>query len=311
MSAIGGTTPGTAWFLEGISALQNEQTQVQKELSSGYQVSDASDAPAQTPELVELGSSLAQVQAYQTNLTSVQAETSTADQSLSAAISLVQNAQSLAAEGANTTTSAATQQNLATQIQGIQQQLVSLANTTVQGRFIFGGDNDGSAPYAYDAASLTTGVNQLTTPQVSTRAITNPAGQTVYQSLTAQQIFDPTDATTGLPTANNTFAALESLVTDLSTHNTAGIAGDVTALSTASTYLSGQQAYYGNAEQRLTSEVNSSANQSTALQVQISGIRDTDVTQAATELTQLSTDESAAYAAQAAIPVKSLFDYLG
>jgi flagellin-like hook-associated protein FlgL len=72
-----------------------------------------------------------------------------------------------------------------------------------------------------------------------------------------------------------------------------------------------QQAYYGTAEQRLTGEQNGAANQVTALQVQISGIRDTNVTQAATELTQLSTDQSAAYAAQAAIPVKSLFSYLG
>jgi flagellar hook-associated protein 3 FlgL len=310
MSAIGGTTAGTAWFLQGISTLQAQQTQVQEELSSGYQVNDASDAPAQTPELVQLGSQLAQVQAYQTNLTNVQAEASTADQSLGTAISLVQSAESLASEGANTTTSAATQQTLATQIQGIQQQLVGIAGTTVQGRYIFGGDNDGSAPYQYDAASKTTGVDQLT-PQTSTRAITNPSGQTVYQSLTAQQIFDPTDATTGLPTANSTFAALESLVTALNTGNTAGIGSAVTALNSASTWLNQQQAYYGNAEQRLASEQNVSADQVTALKVQISGIRDTDVTQAATQLTQLSTDESAAYAAQAAIPIKSLFDYLG
>jgi flagellar hook-associated protein 3 FlgL len=308
MSAIGGSTIGTAWFLEGISTLQNQQTQVQRELSSGYQVNDASDAPAQTPELVGLGSSLAQVQGYQTNLTRVQAEASTADQSLGTAISLIQNATTLAAEGANTTTSAATAQTLAAQIQGIQQQLVSITGTTVEGRYIFGGDNDGSPPYQYDAGSAT-GVDQLT-PQASTRAIANPAGQTVYQSLSAHQIFDPTDGT-GAPTANNTFAALQSLVTALNANNTAGINSAITALNTSSTYLNQQQAYYGGAEQRLTSEQNVAANQATALQVQVAGIRDTDVTQAATELTQLSTDESAAYAAQAAIPVKSLFDYLG
>ena len=38
-------------------------------------------------------------------------------------------------------------------------------------------------------------------------------------------------------------------------------------------------------------------NQETALQVQIAGIRDTNVVQAATELTQLTTDQSAALAA--------------
>jgi len=308
VSLIGPASSGTAWFLQGIATLQAQQTQVQRELSSGYQVLDASDAPAQTPELVNLGSSLAQVQAYQTNLTRVQAEASTADQSLGTAISLVQNAQTLASQGANTITTAATRQTLAEQVQSIQQQLVSIANTTVEGRFIFGGDSDTSAPYQYDATAAT-GVDQLT-PQTATRVITNPAGVTVYQPLSAQQIFAPVD-NTGAPTANSTFAALQSLVTALNANDTTGIATAITSLSASSTYLNQQQAYYGNAEQRLTSEQNTAANQSTALQVQISGIRDTNVTQAATQLTQLATDQSAAYAAQAAIPVKSLFDYLG
>ena len=42
----------------------------------------------------------------------------------------------------------------------------------------------------------------------------------------------------------------------------------------------------------------------------ISGIRDANVAQDATELTQESTDQQAAMAAQAGIPQKSLFDYL-
>ena len=209
MNVVGGTSPGTAWFLQGVSVLQSQETQVQRELSSGYQVQDASDAPAQTPELVGLGSSLAQVQAWQTNLTRVQAEANTADQSLGTAITLVQNAQTLAAQGANTTTTAATRQTLAGQIQAIQQQLVGIAATTVEGRYIFGGDNDGSAPYQYDASSAT-GVDQLTA-QTSTRTVTNPSGQTIYQPLSAQRIFDPVD-NTGAPTANNTFAALQSLL---------------------------------------------------------------------------------------------------
>jgi flagellin-like hook-associated protein FlgL len=72
-----------------------------------------------------------------------------------------------------------------------------------------------------------------------------------------------------------------------------------------------QQAYYGAAEQRLTNETNTAANQVTALQAQIGGIRDTDVAQAATELTQETTDQSAALGAEAEIPQKTLFDYLG
>lgn len=306
---IGGVNQaGVAWFLSEISNLQSQLTEVQKQLSSGYRVQDASDAPAQTPELVNLAASLASAQAYQTTLTRVQAEAQTADQSLGSAISLIQSAQSLASQGAGSTVTATTRQSLAQQVQGIHQQIVSVANTTVEGRYIFGGDQDQSAPYQYNASSPS-GVNQ-TTNSAATRLITNPGGTTVYQSLTAQQIFDPADAA-GNAAPNNTFSALQNLVTALNSNDTAGIVSAAASLSAASDFLNQQQGWYGNAEQRLSNEQNLTSNTVTAIQTQIGAIRDTDVTQAATELTQLATDQSAAYSAQSAISRKTLFDYLG
>src|ERR1019366_4826118 len=309
MTPISPAVPGTAWFLNGIANLQQQELQPQRALSSGYRVNDAADSPAQTPDLVRLGSSLASVQAYQTNLSNVQAEATTADQAIGTGFSLIQSARSLAAQGANTTSTAATRQTIAIQIQNIQQQIVSIGNTAVQGRYIFGGNQDQSPPYQYDASSAT-GVDVLTA-QTSGRVIVNTQGQTVYQGLTAQQILGPVDAT-GLPTANSTLAALQSLVTALQANDQPGIATILTSLQTASSWLNQQQAYYGAAEQRLTSEQNTAANQATALQVQIGNIRDTNVAQAATELTQESTNQSAALGAEAELAnSKTLFSYLG
>jgi len=309
MTPLGSGTIGTAWFLNGLANLQQEEVQTQKQLSSGYQINDAADSPAQTPALIQLGSTLAAVQDYQANLTSVQTEASTADQALGTSISLIQNAVSLASQGASSTATAATDQTLAITIQGIQQQLVSLANTSVAGRAIFGGDQAQSPPYQYDAASAT-GVDLLTA-DTSSRVIVDTLGQTVYQPLTAQQIFAPVDAL-GAPTANNTFAALQSLETALLANDQAGVTNALTSLQTASAYVGQQQAYYGASEQRLTSEQNNAANQVTTLQAQIGGIRDTDIAKAATDLTQESTDQSAAMGAEAAIAQqKTLFSYLG
>jgi flagellin-like hook-associated protein FlgL len=82
----------------------------------------------------------------------------------------------------------------------------------------------------------------------------------VYQALTAQQIFGPVDAS-GNPTANNTFSALQSLVTALNANDTTGISNAIASLNTVSTYVNQQQAYYGSAEQTLTSEQNNASNQ--------------------------------------------------
>jgi flagellar hook-associated protein 3 FlgL len=308
MTPIGSATAGTAWFLDGVANLQKEQAQTERQLSSGYRINDASDSPSQTPELVQLGSSLAAVQTYQQTLTNVQAEASTADQAVGSSLTLIQNAINLASQGASSTATAAVNQTLAASVQSIQQQLVGIANTTVAGRYIFGGAQDQSAPYQYDAASAT-GVDSLTT-QGTSRVIMNTQGQAVYQGLTAQQIFDPVDSS-GVPTANNAFAALQSLQTALQANNRAGVASALTSLQTVASYINQQQATYGAAEARLTNEQNTAANQATSLQVRIGSIRDTNFAQAATDLTQEQTDQSAAMGAQAMISQKTLFDYIG
>lgn len=300
---------GAQWFLNGVSNLQSQLLKTSNELSSGYQVNSAADAPGQTTALVDLGSQLASLQTYQSNLTSVQNEAQTADSSLSSAISLVENARSIAVEATGTDVTASDMQNMATQIQGIQQQMVSLANTTVAGSYIFGGDQSTSAPYQYDATSTTNGVDQLTTA-TSTYAFTNPSGQTVYQPLTATQIFDNQDSS-GTPTANNVFVALQSLNTALQNNDSTGVANALTSLESASDWLNQEQGYYGASEQRLTTEQNNTATQITSVQTSIGAIRDTNTVEAATDLTQEIDAQSAAYEAQAELPQKSLFDYLG
>ena len=149
MIPTGASTIGTAWFLDGLANLQQRQTQTQKQLSTGFQVTTAADSPSQTSELVALEATLSSVQSYQTNLGSVQAEAQLADTALGNATSLIDSARSLAAEGANTVTTAAQRQSLATQIQGIQEQLVTIANSASAGRYIFGGDQDQTAPYRF------------------------------------------------------------------------------------------------------------------------------------------------------------------
>ena len=195
---------GADWFLNGLANLQARELQTQQQLSSGFAVTSAADDPVATHALVDLGSSLAAAQTYQSNLGTVQAETSAADSALGSAVTLVQSAQSLATRGASSTATADERQSLAVQVQAIQQQIVGLANTQVAGRYIFGGDQDQSAPYQFDAQSAT-GVDALTTSP-STRAIVNPSGHTVFQSLTAGAIFDA--SASGVPTANQYLCGL-------------------------------------------------------------------------------------------------------
>lgn len=297
---------GANWFLDGLSMLQSRELATQRQLSSGYRVQTAADDPAQTHDLIDLGSSLSSAQTYQSTLGSVTAEATAADQALSTGITLLESARSIAVQAGSSIATSADRQNYGAQILGIQQQFVALANTTVNGRYIFGGDADQSPPYQLDSSSPA-GVTALTASP-ATRQIVNPAGQVVYQSATAATIFDHSSA--GVPAADNVFAALQNLQTALQANDSNGIGTALTSLESGSNWLNQQQVSYGASENLVAAEQSSNASRITAIQTQISGIRDTDVTAAATDLAQETTSQSAAYGAQAEIGHKSLFDYI-
>jgi len=295
-------TIGSDWFLNGLAELQARELKTQKELSSGTRVSSAADDPAAAGALLRLGPELAAAETYQSNLGKVQAEVSAGDSAIGSAINLVQTARSIATRGASSTTTAAERQSFAGQVQTLQQQLVALADTQVGGRYIFGGDADETAPYQYNAASAN-GVDAAG-PAVSTRAIVNPDGVTVFQPFTAEGIFDS-------PTGPNAFGALKSLADALAANDPAAVGNALSSLGDVSDWLNRQQAYYGAAGDRLSAEGTAVTGRITNLKTEIAGLRDADIAQDATDLAAESTAQQAALAAQAAIPRKSLFDYLG
>ncbi len=305
---ISTATTGASWFLDGLASIEARQIRTQRQLSSGYKVQDAADSPLDTAPLIHLSSSLNSATVWRSNLDKVSAEALAADQAVGSAFDAITSARTLAAQGATGTATARQRLNLASQVQALLQQVVAAANTNFGGRFIFGGDQDQSAPYAANPGSVT-GADQLTA-QVSTRVINSPSGQPVYQSLTAATIFDQR-ASGGSPGALNAFAALHDLANALTANDAAAINSSADTLRQTGDWLNQQQAFYGVAGKRVETEKQTADNDITSFKVQIGAIRDADIAQAATDLTQETTAQQAALAAQAQIPRKSLFDYLG
>src|ERR1017187_8203337 len=126
---ISSLSPSTNLFLNGLSRLQSVINTTTAQLTSGYRISQPSDAPDQIGPLLQLQANLSHNQAVLENLSNVQATVSGADQAVSSAIQLLQQATSLGAQGANWTTTAATRTDLAQQVESIQEQMVALADT--------------------------------------------------------------------------------------------------------------------------------------------------------------------------------------
>ena len=281
MFPISGATQS---YLADLDRTQAQINQAQSEVTSGYRVQTPSDDPAAVPQILQLKADL--------NQNAVQA---------------IESATSLATQGAGTSATASQRANLATQVQGILQTLVSVSQTQVNGRYIFSGDQSSSPMYQLNAAG--NGVTQQFSAS-STRVIADTNGSSIPIAETAQQIFDVQSG--GAPATGNVFAAVSSLLTALQNNDQPGIAQAATDLQSAGTYLNQQLAFYGEAQDRVTAATTLATQVQTQLTSQLSNLRDTDIPTVSVQLTQSQLDEQAALSVEAQVQQqKNLFSYLG
>ncbi|WP_321470706.1 flagellin [uncultured Paludibaculum sp.] len=287
-------------FLLDIKRLQDRGDRAQGQISSNKRVETASDDPVNLGTLMSLKSQLAKSVQARSNLGRFQSEVDMAETSLRQAVSLLDTAVTLASQGASTD-STADRSVLANQVRGLMTQMVSIANTNVEGRYIFSGGSDQKAAYAVNLSS-TNGVDQ-TAQFIPGRQVQDALGNSLSTGLTADTIFNASGSDGVFKALNDLRLALEQ---DSATDTQAAAA----ALDTASTYLNQQLAHYGDLQNQITTATNSAAKLELSWKTAISGIEDTDLAAAALEVTENKTAREAAYSAESGRPRTSLFDYL-
>jgi flagellar hook-associated protein 3 FlgL len=295
-------------FLADLNEVQQRLAKINREITSGKKINQASDAPDQVESVLQLRADQQHNQQIQANLALAQTSAQSADDALTSAIQLLDRAVTLAAQGATATTDTAGRQSLAQEVQALQSQMVAYSRTTVQGRYIFSGDSPQAAVYSYDAAG-TNGVDQLTNV-TGTLLVEHPAGGSFLAAKTATEIFDLRDSSGNVVTGN-VFAALNNLETALATDNPTAVGQATDDLKAASVHLNSMQAFYGAVETRIQDAQTFAGQYDTQLQTQLSQKEDADAAGDALELNQSEIHLQAAFQMQAAMPRKSLFDYLG
>jgi flagellar hook-associated protein 3 FlgL len=218
---------------------QNQQTAVEQ-LSTGRSVNNISDNPGAASAYVLNEALSSQNDQYQTNVGDVQGKLQTADSALNNAEQIMTTAITVGAEGANGTMSAADRQQLAQQVQGLQQQMLGIANTTYEGVYVFGGTNVTPAPFAEDSSSASgvqyNGNSAVTSVQVG-------QAQSVQTNLPGSQLF--------LNASGNVFTALNDLTNALNTGT--GLDAANTEVQQAFSELTTQRVFYGNSLSQLES----------------------------------------------------------
>jgi flagellar hook-associated protein 3 FlgL len=304
---ISGLNPSNEQFLASLNDLQTRMSDTQTQLSTGLRVNQASDAPQEVADIFQARADLSSVKQIAQNLNTVKLQADAADTSLQSAVQLLQNALTLGSQGAGTTATSDQRQTLAAQVQSLQEQLVGISSTNLNGIYIFSGDSFASPSYKLNLASPT-GVDRLVKTQ-ATQLVKDPAGVTFPIAKTAQDLFDKRDASDN-PAPENAFAALNNLRLGLLNNDPNAITQAMDSLRTAGTYLNQQLGFYGTVQDRIASSLDLAQKFQVQDQTQLSNLQDADVAALAVQLTQETTNLNAAMAAQARKRTTTLFDYL-
>ena len=294
-------------FLANLQTLNSRIATTQAQVSSGHQISQPSDNPAEVGDVLQLESELGQVNQVASNLTQVSGQVNTAESALETATNLMEQASTLAAQGDSTTASADTRTALAQQVEQILSQMVSVSQTQFDGQYVFSGSDATQPAYQLDL-SQPNGVDRLITAQATTQ-IQDATGITFGISETAQTIFDNRNPDDSLA-SNNVFAAINSLRVALTNNDQTGIDNAVDSIQTASDYLGQQLAYYGGVQDQVANATDVAQKFQLQYQTALGQETDTDMATASVALTQENTNMQAAVEAEASLPKTTLFDLM-
>ena len=282
-----------------LSALQQTRQQENTstlELATGSRINQPSDDPAGAAQLVLNRDQSGQADTFLRSITSVNGQLQTADSTLSSVVTALQRAISLGVQGANGTLSNSDRSDVSAELTGIQQQLISLANTSYQGEFIFSGTAT-VQPFVANSSSPSgvayqgnAGVNNVQVGANYSLSINQPGSQ----------VFNAPGA--------DVFQSISDLINSLNTNN--GINAAVSEVSSAFNHITSQRVFYGNAINQLNAQQNYLNSEKVNLSTAADAIGGADMAATATTLDQAQLAVNAELSAMSRINQTSLFDFL-
>ncbi|MBY0282548.1 MAG: flagellar hook-associated protein FlgL [Sphingomonas sp.] len=300
------TTIGTNLFYDRaagrLASLSGATTRLQTQISTGIRLEAPSDDAVAFARLQTLARDGADATVNKKNLDLAKTVLGQADTTLGDVTSQLQRAQELVIQANSGTLTDANRAIIATQLRGIVDDLVGLANTRdARGEPLFG------------AATGDTAVTRNASGTVSFTGTGTPAaipigdGLNVQPSESAERIF-------GGIGGSDIFATLSNFVTALETPGaaatSAAASGTIAGLATALDQTSAARGSIGARAARLDLESARIETTDTARETERGGLQDTDITKAIIDLQKASTILQATQSSLSRLSQLSLFDYL-
>ena len=286
--------------LDVILDAQARLQRTQEELASGKRIQTPADDPVASAQILKSRSELARIESYQRNTDYALNEISLAESTVGSAEDAIIRIKNLTLQAANATYSDSDRQAMASEISGLKDHLLALANTkSASGEYIFAGANVSSAPY-----TVTNGVSSFT-GDTNIRTVNLSSSVTITTRLSGQEVFG--DATAGNIDIFNT---IETTIGALQTNNTALITTSIDELDSAANQLFEARSALGVRMNRVEDQRSLNEDFSLSLSKGISSLEDLDYARAVSELSMRMLALESAQKAYTKTQGLSLFNYL-
>lgn len=288
-------------LVSSLDASSASEERLTEQLASGSQVNVLSDNPVAAGENVLLSAQIWSDDSFSETASSTTSMLHVSDSTLGSVVSQLTSAISLATEANNGTLNASNIQSISNQLAGIRDEVVSLANTTYLGQYVFSGSQGGTAPYALDTSTSPATATYQGDTDVDW--LQTPNGQKIQLNVPGSQIFSAS--------GSNVLETLNALVADFSSGTPSSTAvADTESLGAALNYVSQQRVIIDNSISRLSAAQDYTQTESTQLTSVRTNLLQADVGQVATQLSTAETQQSALSQVIATLGKQSLFNDL-
>ncbi|TJY62869.1 flagellar hook-associated protein 3 [Sinimarinibacterium sp. CAU 1509] len=178
------------FYKQSVDQMLHQQAalaRTQNQLTSEQKWSRAGDDPTGYANAMGMDQNLAQLERYTSNAQSVQQRLYLEEDSLASATDILQSVRELSIQANTASQSDENRATIATQLRSLRDQLLAVANQDDgQGRYLFGGTADASAPFSWSGGSATyNGNQQVSDVQIgSSRSVAaGDAGSEVFMRL--------------------------------------------------------------------------------------------------------------------------------
>jgi flagellar hook-associated protein 3 FlgL len=259
-------------------------------VSSGKRISDLSDDPVGLTQSLKIKSALSGLDQVGRNISMGKSWLTSSESALSHVQELISEAKALSVQMASGTTGVEQRASASLTVQNILEEIVSLANTEVGGRYIFSGSKTDTAPFSSDGTTYNGNDEPF--------AVKIGRDTTVQVGRDGEEVF------------GTIFTTLSDLRDDLNSNNVAGIQASLTGLTAHFNEMSSKISDIGSKTNRMEIKENIFQGLKIANTDRLSAIEDADIAEAIIDLKGKELAYQAALASSSKVMQLSLIDYL-